>query len=64
MAADPTDLQRLAELLDKESNFEFVADAITASRDRAPRDPGDRDSGQVLEDVIAQLRAAAEPAAP
>lgn len=47
----------LADLLDEDATFELVAGAIADSRDNAPRHPDDRDSADVLEDVIAALRA-------
>lgn len=47
----------LADLLDEEETFEFIAGAIADSRAKSPRHPDDRDSGDVLEDVIAALRA-------
>lgn len=46
-----------ADLLDGDDDvWQFAADAITDSRDKAPRSPDDRDSGDVLNDVIAALR--------
>ena len=49
----------VADLLDSDDDvWQFAADAIAESRDRAPRAPGDRDSGDVLNDLIAALRAA------
>lgn len=53
--------RKIADWLDAEDDlWEFVADAISDARNKglAPRDPLERDSGQVLEDVIAALRAA------
>lgn len=48
-----------ADLLDgDDAVWQVAADAITDSRDRAPRVPDDRDSGDVLNDLIAALRAA------
>lgn len=47
----------LADLLDEDATFELVAGAIADSRDKATRTPDDRDSADVLEDVIAALRA-------
>jgi len=52
------DLHRLADLLDKDDVFEFVADAVATARDAAPRDENDRDTAEVLDDLIAVLRAA------
>lgn len=52
---------QIADFLDFDDElWEFVADAISDARNKglAPRDPLERDSGQVLEDVIAALRAA------
>lgn len=62
MSVDPADLRQLADLLDKDEVYDVVAGAITDSRNKAPRHPQDRDSADVLDDVIAALRAAA-PAA-
>jgi hypothetical protein len=47
----------LADLLDEDDTYELVAGAIADSRDMNPRHPDDRDSGDVLDDVIAALRA-------
>lgn len=66
MTADPDLLLQAANLLDDDDVFDVAAAAIAAARDKAPRlrekdgQPIDRDSGEVLEDVIAALRAAAE----
>lgn len=48
----------LADALDEEATYELVAGAIADSRDQAPRHPDDRDSADVLDDVIAALRSA------
>jgi hypothetical protein len=49
-----------AELIDSDDEvWQLAADAIASSRDKAPRLPDDRDSGQVVNDLIAALRAAA-----
>lgn len=51
--------RQIADLLDTDDDlWQLAADAISDSRDRAPRDPDDRDSGDVLNDLIAALRAA------
>lgn len=50
------ELSHIADLLERDQVWELVADAITASRDRAPRTADDRDSGDVLDDVITALR--------
>lgn len=53
--------RQIAEWLDDDDYlWTFVADAISDSRNEAvaPRDPLDRDSGEVLEDVIKALRSA------
>lgn len=48
-----------ADLLDSDDDvWQVAADAIAASRDRASRSPDDRDSGEVLDDLIAALRSA------
>jgi hypothetical protein len=66
VSADPEELRQIADLLDKDANFEVVADAITEAREKAPRlrehdgRPIDRDSGDVLDDVITALRSAAD----
>jgi hypothetical protein len=52
------DLHRLADLLDSDDVYEFVADAIATARDAAPRDDNDRDTAEVLDDLIAALRTA------
>jgi hypothetical protein len=55
----PEELSRLhevANLLDDEPVWTFVVDALIESRDRAARHPDDRDSGDLLDDVIAALR--------
>lgn len=57
------DLRTLADLLDRDEIFDVVAGAITESRDKAPRHPEDRDSADVLNDVIGVLRATAPVAA-
>lgn len=51
-------LHTLADLLDRDAIYDFVAGVITDSRDKAPRHPEDRDTGQVLDDLIKALRAA------
>jgi hypothetical protein len=48
--------RRLADLLDEDDTFDLVAGAIAESRDKEPRHPDDRDSGDVLQDVIEALR--------
>lgn len=60
------DAMRLAAaLLDVAEIKDIAADAIADSRDQAPRLDGDRDSAEVLEDLIEALRAAADnPATP
>jgi hypothetical protein len=51
--------QQIADLLDDDDDlWQLVADAIASSRDRAARVPDDRDSGDVVDDLIAALRAA------
>lgn len=61
--ATADELTNLAGLLDRDDVFDFVADAITESRNRAPRvidpatdEPLDRDSGDLLTDLIEALR--------
>lgn len=56
MTALAADLHRLADLLDRDDVYEFVADAIATARDKAPRDENDRDTAEVLDDLIAALR--------
>jgi hypothetical protein len=58
MSAGADDLHRLADLLDQDDVYDFVADAIAEARDKAPRVSDDRDTGEVLDDLIAALRAA------
>lgn len=64
-AFGPEDRLALADLLNRDAVFDVIAGAIADARDCAPRlrddegQPADRDSGDVLEDVIAALRAAA-----
>ena len=56
-------LLALADLLDGDDElWQTVADAITEARQKAPRHPEDRDSGEVLDDVITALRAQASVA--
>lgn len=57
MTALAEDLHRLADLLDRDDVYEFVADTIATARDKAPRDDNDRDTAEVLDDLIAALRA-------
>jgi hypothetical protein len=52
------DLHRLADLLDRDDIYDFVVDVMADARDKAPRDDNDRDSAEVLDEVIAALRAA------
>lgn len=58
------DLHTLADLLDRDDVFDFVAGVIAEARESAPRVrdadgwPADRDSGEVLEDVVRALRSA------
>lgn len=48
----------IADLLDSDDDvWQLAADAIADSRDKARRHPNDRDSGQVVNDLIAALRA-------
>jgi hypothetical protein len=47
---------QLADLLDDDDTYDFVAGAIADARDRAPRHPDDRDTGEVLDDLIRALR--------
>ena len=56
MSPPADDLHRLADLLDKDDVYDFVADAVATARDKAPRDDADRDTGDVLNDVIDALR--------
>lgn len=56
MTAKPAELLTVAEFLDRDDIYDIVADCIVISRDKAPRHPDDRDSGDVLDDVIAGLR--------
>ena len=49
-------LHEVAALLDDEPVWTAVVDALIDSRDRAPRHPNDRDSADLLDDVIAALR--------
>ena len=63
MAASREWLHRAADMLAEKSVADFVCGAIEDSRDKAPRPreygyPVDRDSADVLADVIAALRAA------
>lgn len=58
MSALAEDLHRLADVLDRDDVYNFVADAIATARDKAPRAHNDRDTGDVLNDLIAALRAA------
>lgn len=51
-------LAELQRLLADDDVFDVFAGAIADARDEAPRHPDDRDSGDVLEQVIAQLRRA------
>lgn len=52
------DARAVADLLDGDDDlWEIAADAVLASRKKAPRHPDDRDSGDVLNDMIAALRA-------
>jgi len=53
-------LRLAAALLDVEEIKDIAADAIADSREQAPRDPADRDSAEVLDDLIEALRAAAD----
>lgn len=47
------------ELLDaNDEAWQLAADAIADARDKAPRLPDDRDSGEVLDYLLAALRAA------
>jgi hypothetical protein len=62
MAADPASLRTVADLLDEDDIYDIAADAITEARDSAPRAPGDRDSGEVLNHLIEVLRARADSA--
>lgn len=49
----------IADLLDSDDDvWQLAADAIAESRDKGPRAPDDRDSGDVLDDVITALRSA------
>jgi hypothetical protein len=53
-------LRQIADLLDGDDGiFDVAAGAIADSRDKAARHPEDRDSADVLTDVITALRAAA-----
>ena len=54
----PESLRSLADTLDDDDVFDFVAGAIADARDKADRSPGDRDSADVLTDVIAAIRSA------
>jgi hypothetical protein len=48
----------IADLLDSDDElWQVAADAIAASRDRAPRAADDRDSGDIVSDLIDALRA-------
>lgn len=60
MTADQQHTARqIADLLDSDDDvWQLAADAIADSRDQAARLPDDRDSGDVLNDLIAALRAA------
>lgn len=49
-------LHDVADLLDDEPVWTAVVDALIDSRNGAPRIPGDRDSADLLDDVIAALR--------
>lgn len=55
-------LRLFIQLFDDDAMFDLVAEAIADSRDQAPRRPDDRDSGQVLDDVIAAVRRKADAA--
>jgi hypothetical protein len=58
----PAEARQLADLLDRDDVWERVADALDAARDKGPRardDDGevcDRNSSDVLDDVITTLR--------
>lgn len=56
MTADRAKLTALADLLDEDPIFDFVLGAIADSRDKAARVPEDRETGQLLEDVIKTAR--------
>lgn len=50
------DARTLATLLDQEEIFIYVADEIMLARDKAKRCVGDRDSAEVLQDVVDALK--------
>lgn len=55
----PEKAAQIADLIDDDDDlWQLVADAISDSRDRAARVSDDRDSGDVVNDLIAALRAA------
>lgn len=56
MSADPARLRALADLLDDDEVFDVVAGLVADARDRAPRHPEDRDSAELLTEVIGRLR--------
>ena len=63
MPPDPAGLRQLADLLDDDAIYDVVAGAIAEARDRGPRTPGDVDSAEVLDHVIAVVRDTAHDAA-